>query len=382
MALTVVVAPDSFKGSLTASRAASAIAGGWLTVRPDDTVVLSPQADGGEGTLDTIEAAVPRAVRRSAGLVTGPDGRPTPGEWLELPGGIAVVELAQASGLPLMQKLDPLGATTRGLGEVIRAALASGATSLVIALGGSASTDGGLGALSALGARPTDATGSPIPDGGGALAALAACDLGELVPPPSGGVTLLTDVTAPLLGPTGAAAIFGPQKGADAALISQLDAALANLAAVIGGDADRPGSGAAGGTAFGFATVWGAQTRPGAEDLAHLTGLGEAIAAADIVLMGEGRFDEQSLGGKVASSILAAAAAGGTVPGIIAGQVAFSPRLGGGGEVYALALSELAGSADEAMRHPETWLREAGARAARELPEQLSRQLPEPPPNV
>ena len=125
MALSVVVAPDSFKGSLAAAPAARAIAAGWLSVRPGDDVRVAPQADGGEGTLDAIEAATPGSVRRSAGLVTGPDGRPTPGEWLLLDGGVAVVELAQCSGLPLMRKLDATGATSRGLGEVVRAALGS-----------------------------------------------------------------------------------------------------------------------------------------------------------------------------------------------------------------------------------------------------------------
>ncbi|MBU1588354.1 MAG: glycerate kinase, partial [Actinobacteria bacterium] len=148
---TVVIAPDSFKGSLSAREVAEAIAAGWRAVRPDDELVLVPQADGGEGTLDAVEASVPGAVRCSAGSVTGPDGRPTPGEWLQLPDGTAVVELAQPSGLPLMRELDALGATTRGLGQVIRAALEAGATSLVIGLGGSASTDAAAGALAELG---------------------------------------------------------------------------------------------------------------------------------------------------------------------------------------------------------------------------------------
>src|SRR5690606_9748656 len=155
----------------------------WSTERPSDSITLLPQADGGEGTLDAIEAAVAGAARRVARGVTGPDGAPVDAAWLALPDGTAVLELAQSSGLPLMRSLDPLGATTRGLGEVVAAALATGPRRILIGLGGSASTDGGLGVL-------------------------------EVVPTVGCEVVLLTDVTAPLLGPTGAAAVFGPQKGA------------------------------------------------------------------------------------------------------------------------------------------------------------------------
>ena len=369
MALSVVVAPDSFKGSLAAAPAARAIAAGWLSVRPGDDVHVAPQADGGEGTLDAIEAAAPHAVRRSAGLVTGPDGRPTPGEWLQLDGGIAVVELAQCCGLPLMRELDATGATSRGLGGVVRAALDDGATSLVITLGGSASTDGGTGALSALGLGLADAVGTTIPDGGRALAQLATIDTRDLVAPPPGGVTLLTDVTAPLLGPTGAAEVFGPQKGATPATIRELEAALGHFANVL--DARElvtvPGVGAAGGTAFGFAALWNAEVRSGAEYLAALTGLDERIAAADIVLLGEGRFDTQSLGGKVASHILEVADVSGTTAGIIAGQVAIGVITSAGEPVWATSLAELAGSVPAAVQHPERWLHEAGARAAAAL---------------
>ncbi|HEY9497934.1 MAG TPA: glycerate kinase, partial [Terrimesophilobacter sp.] len=149
--LSVIIAPDSFKGSATARDAAAAIGRGWAEVRPHDRLTLLPQADGGEGTLDAVAAAIPGAVLHEVGPVVGPDGRPTTGAWLELPGRVAVVELAQCSGLPLMKALDPLGATTRGLGQVIHHALDAGMTSLVIGLGGSASTDGGAGALAALG---------------------------------------------------------------------------------------------------------------------------------------------------------------------------------------------------------------------------------------
>lgn len=356
---TVVIAPDSFKGSLSARLVAEAIAEGWASIRPGDELVLMPQADGGEGTLDAVEAAVPGATRRSAGPVTGPDGRPTEGQWLALPDGTAVTELAQCSGLPLMAELDPLGATTRGLGEVIRAALADGAASLVIGLGGSASTDAAAGALSALGLRLLDAQGSPVPDGGRGLARVARIECGDLVPPPAGGVTLLTDVTAPLLGPTGAAAVFGPQKGADPAQVAELDTALAHFAGILGGDPAAPGAGAAGGAGYGFSAAWGARIEPGADYLTALSGLPAAIESADLVITGEGRFDDQSLGGKLVGQLIALA--GAERVAVIAGQVTTTA------EVWSASLTELAGSPEAAMADTASWLREAGRRAATEL---------------
>jgi glycerate 2-kinase len=360
VSLNVVIAPDSFKGSLDARAVADAIAAGWRQVRPDDTVRVLPQADGGEGTLDAIEAAVPGTQRHHAGLVTGPDGRPTPGEWLELPGNIAVVELAQMCGLPLMDAPDPLGATTDGLGEVIRDAVAAGAGSLVLGLGGSASTDGGSGALRALGLALRDADGAPLARGGGELARVAALDRTSLLPPPPGGVTLLTDVGAPLTGPDGAAAVFGPQKGATAAQVAMLDSALEHFASLLGGDPDLPGMGAAGGCGYGFAAAWGAEVEPGAAYIARLSGLAEAIAGADVVLTGEGRFDATSGTGKVVGELLRLAARHGVAAGIIAGQVSAAPA-----NVWTAALVDLADSIEEAIEHPEPLLREAGAAAAR-----------------
>ena len=364
MSPSIVIAPDSFKGSLSAREVADAISAGWRSFSPDDDLILVPQADGGEGTIDAIESAVPGSVRRSAGLVTGPDGRPTPGEWLQLPSGAAVVELASSSGLPLMHSPDPLGASTRGLGEVIRAALEAGATSLVIGLGGSASTDGGAGALAALGLRLTDDSGSVLPDGGGALARLAHADRSALVAAPAGGVTLLSDVTAPLLGPTGAAAVFGPQKGATEHDVATLDAALARFALVLGGDPELPGAGAAGGTGFGLSAVWGATLESGADYLAVLSGLGAAVDGADVLILGEGRFDTQSLGGKVVGQLLQRAEERAVRPGVIAGQVTTTAVVNGE-PVWTVSLVELAGSVEAAIAEPAPWLREAGAAAAR-----------------
>ena len=360
--MKVVIAPDSFKGSLSASRVAEAVAEGWASVRPDDELTLLPQADGGEGTLDAVEAAVPGCVRRGAGPVTGPDGRPVPGEWLELPDGTAVVELAQMCGLPLMEALDPLGATTFGLGQVIHAALASGARRLVIGLGGSASTDGGAGALAAL--------GLVAQDGGlraSELGDITALDPSGLLAPPDDGVVLLSDVTNPLLGPAGAAAVYGPQKGATPEQIVLLDAGLAHFASLLGGDPARPGTGAAGGTGYGFTAAWGATIEPGADYLAKLSGLPEAVAAADVLLTGEGRFDATSLTGKLVGQLIGIAGEHGVRVGVIAGQLAAAPVARNGSPLWSTSLVDLAGSVPAALADPAHWLRAAGVGAARAL---------------
>lgn len=362
----VVIAPDSFKGSLSAAEVADAIGEGWRIERPGDTVLSLPQADGGEGSLEAIERSVRGATRRSAGAVTGPDGRLVDGEWLELSGGAAVVELAATSGLPLMHDLDAMGATTRGLGEVIAAALGAGASSLVIALGGSASTDGGMGALSALGLRLLDADDTELPDGGAALARLARIDVGALIPPPVGGAILLTDVTAPLLGPSGAAAVFGPQKGASADDVLLLDQALARLCDVTGCDPTAPGAGAAGGAAFGFASLWDARIVSGADYVSTVSGLDSALARADVLITGEGRFDSQSLTGKVVGNLLDRAADLGVTTHVIAGQVDLvSDR-------WTSSLTALSGSTAAAMAEPARWLRAAGAAAAVEYSRRLA----------
>ncbi|MDM4763954.1 glycerate kinase [Galbitalea sp. SE-J8] len=355
--MRIVVAPDSFKGTIGATDAASAIADGWRRVRPDDVLELLPQADGGEGTLDAVRAAVPAAVLRRGPAVTGPDGRPVPSTWLALPDGTALVELAAVSGLPLLREPDSLGATTRGLGETIAAALDDGATALWIALGGSASTDGGAGALSALGLRITDAAGDELPDGGGALARVARVDRSGLRAAPAGGIRLLSDVRSPLLGPRGAAAVFGPQKGATPQQVRVLDAGLARFASRLGPGADAPGAGAAGGTGYGFIAAWGAEPRSGADAVAELTGLPAAIERADLVITGEGRADATSLEGKVVGRVLERAVASGTPALVIAGAGALDPH-------PSIALVEIAGSVEAALADPARWLRAAGQRAA------------------
>lgn len=367
MPFRIVIAPDSFKGTLAAADAAAAIGEGWRSVRAGDEIVLRPQADGGEGTLAAVASAVPDAVLRSAGPVTGPDGRPTPGYWLDLPDGTAVLELAQASGLPLMASPDPLGATTRGLGEVLMAALDAGATALVIGLGGSASTDGGSGALAALGLRFLDANGREVGDGGGELARVASIDRSHLRDAPAGGVRLLSDVTAPLLGPAGAAAVFGPQKGATPADIRTLDAALASYADLLGDGAATPGAGAAGGAGFGFLAAWGARIEPGSQAIARLTGFAAAAASADVVITGEGRYDATSSTGKVVGNALALVDQGSARAVVIAGTMDAAPVTPDGRAVVAISLADLAGSPEHAMADPARWLREAGAEAARRV---------------
>jgi len=363
--MRIVIAPDSFKGSIGAAAAAQALASGWLSARPGDQVRQLPLADGGEGTLEVL-AAGSRAHRWHHAEVTGPAGGRVTSCWLELPAETHAVELARASGLPLLADPDPMRAQTTGTGELIGRALDAGASRILIALGGSASTDGGTGALGALGARFLDAAGRDLPPGGGALADLAHVDLSGLRPPPPAGVTCLTDVRAPLLGPTGAAAVFGPQKGADAALIKVLEAGLARLAGQLGGQPGAPGAGAAGGTAYGLAAAWGAEIAAGAAQLCRIAGLEQALAGADLIITGEGRFDATSTEGKVTGAVFAAADAAAVPAALVAGQIADDPP----GSVWrCVALADLAdlaggaGGAAAAQREPARWL----ALAARAL---------------
>jgi len=365
--MRIVVAPDSFKGSIGAAEAAAALAEGWRGVRPGDELACVPLADGGEGTLEVLAAAaaVPRWHRVQ---VTGPGGVTLASCWLELDNAAGYIELARASGLPLMAAPDPLGAQTAGTGELIASALDAGARRIVIALGGSASTDGGTGALAALGARFLDAAGQELPPGGGALGRLASADLTGLRPPPPGGVVCLTDVRAPLLGPRGAAAVFGPQKGADAAQAAALEAGLARLARVLGGDPLAPGAGAAGGAGYGFAAAWGAEITPGAAELCRVVGLDRELARADLVVTGEGCYDATSGDGKVTGTVLAAAARAAVPAALVAGVIAADPP----GVAASVALAGLAGGAAGAMESPERWLRRAGQVLANDLANDLA----------
>ncbi|MBW4041672.1 MAG: glycerate kinase [Acidobacteria bacterium] len=352
--MRVVIAPDSFKGSIDAPGAAAALTGGWSSVRPGDDLVAVPMADGGEGTLDALAAAAPRSVRVPV-RVDGPDGRPVDAVVLRLPDGTAVVELASTSGITLLEALAPLRAHTRGFGAAIRAAIEAGAIELLLTIGGSASTDGGAGALRSLGARFLDERGNEVEDGAAGLLHLASIDLSALVPLPIGGVRVLTDVVNPLLGPNGAAAIYGPQKGASVADAPILEAALARLASQLPSDPTAPGSGAAGGTGFGM-LAWGATLVPGAIAVADATGLRDAIAGADLVITGEGRFDGQSVQGKVAETVRSIAAEAGVPTALVAGSVDAEPL----GYTAAVSLIDLVGRA-AAFADPAAALRRAGA---------------------
>ncbi|MEV5069685.1 glycerate kinase [Microbacterium sp. LMI12-1-1.1] len=373
MARTVVIAPDSFKGTIGAAAAAEALAGGWSLVRPSDDVRLMPMADGGEGTVDAFAAAVPGA-RRMPVTVTGPEGTPVEASWVLLPAtadaprGTAVVELANTSGIELLgapPRLRPLDAHTRGFGEAIAAALAHGVSRLVLGIGSSSSTDGGTGMLTALGARFTDAAGAPIVDGARGVAAVSAADLSGLVPLPPEGVTVLSDVTNPLLGTRGAAAVFGPQKGADPDDVLALDAGLARLAALVDADPDAAGAGAAGGTGFGL-LAWGARLVPGSAAVADLVGLADAVAQASFVVTGEGSYDGQSAAGKVPAHVAAIGTSAGVPVGLVAGRITADADVSG--FAATASLTELAGSGAAAMSDAGRWLEQAGAQLARRSP--------------
>lgn len=359
----VVIAPDSFKGTATAADAASALAAGWRSVRPADELVLRPMADGGEGTLDAFESAVPGA-RRMPVTVRGPVSAPVATHWLLLPDGTGVVELAATSGITLLDPLEPLDAHTAGFGEAIAAALDHGVERLLLGLGGSASTDGGAGALSVLGGRFLDAARRPVRLGNRGLGTLARVDLTGLRPLPPGGAVILGDVTNPLLGELGAAAVFGSQKGADAATIAVLESNLARLARLVSGPvrplAARPGAGAGGGAGFGL-LAWGAEMGGGAALVAEAVGLDGAIADADLVITGEGRFDGQSEAGKAPTTVAALAGDAGVPTALVAGAITADPR----GFAASVALADLAGGGAPAMAEPLRWLEAAGAELAR-----------------
>jgi glycerate kinase len=384
--LTVVVAPDSFKGSASARDAAAALATGWSSVRPDDVVVQKPMADGGEGTIDAFAAAVPGAVPVPV-WVTGPDGRAHETAWLRLPatplepGGTGVVELASTSGITLLDTLAPLDAHTLGFGQAISAALDAGVSRLLLAIGGSSSTDGGAGVLAALGARLRTAGGKPAVPGGRGLADIVDIDFRELRMLPAGGVIVLGDVTNPLLGPRGAAVVYGPQKGADPSTVEVLERNLRHFAAVAavatagpgyrsgtGLLEDTPGAGAAGGTGYGL-LLWGATLVSGAGAVAETIGLAGAIGAADIVITGEGSFDEQSADGKVPTRVRAAAEGTAATVLLVAGRISAPVD----DFAASVSLTDLAGSSDASRGDALHWLRRAGADLARSVGTQQPR---------
>ena len=303
--MKIVIAPDSFKESLSALDAASAIEAGFREIFPDARYVKVPVADGGEGTVEAMIAAT--GGRRVAVQATGPLGRPVDAFYgLTGDESTAVIEMAAASGLELVApaERDPLRATSRGTGELIRAALDLGARRFILGVGGSATNDGGTGMLQALGVDLLDAQGEQLAPGGGALAQLARIDVSRLDPRVKDCVfEVACDVSNPLVGPKGATAIFGPQKGATPEMVRQLDANLRHYAAVIARDLDQevaevPGAGAGGGIAAAMLVFLKGRLRPGSEIVADAVGLDETVRDADLVITGEGRIDSQTVNGK------------------------------------------------------------------------------------
>ncbi|MEW2154970.1 glycerate kinase [Streptomyces sp. NPDC007189] len=326
----VLIAADKFKGSLTAVQVAERVTAGLRRVVPDLHVEALPVADGGDGTVD---AAVAAGFERREVRVAGPLGQEVTAAFA-LRGDTAVVEMAEASGLQRLPAgvFAPLTASTYGSGELLRAALDAGVRTIVFGVGGSATTDGGAGMLSALGARFLTEDGEPVSPGGGGLADLARADLSGLDPRLSSvELVLASDVDNPLTGPKGAPAVYGPQKGASPDDVDTLDAALAHFAKVLeaeaGPDAARyaasPGAGAAGGIGYG-ALLLGARFRPGIEVMLDVLGFAPALERASLVITGEGSLDEQTLHGKAPAGVAAAARSAGKTVVAVCGRLALS----------------------------------------------------------
>ena len=326
--MKIVIAPDSFKDSLSAEKVADAIAAGLAEVLPHAHLVKCPMADGGEGTVEAIVAAGNGQLRRNQ--VQGPLGEPVEAHWGWLPDShTAIIEMAEASGLQLVApaQRDACISSTYGTGELIRAALDAGARRVILAIGGSATNDAGAGALQALGLGLFDDQGNSLARGGLALARVVRIDLTGLDPRLTEvRFEIAADVNNPLCGEHGASAIFGPQKGASAEQVRLLDQALGHFAdhcaQVLPKDVRaEPGSGAAGGLGFAAKAFFGAQFRPGVEVVAELVGLAEAVKDADLVITGEGRFDAQTLRGKTPFGVARIAQANGVPVVVLAGTL-------------------------------------------------------------
>lgn len=362
----IVVAPDSFKGTITAADAAEALGEGWASVDPDAEILRRPMADGGEGTVAAFRTAVPGA-RDVTIDVDGPAGKRIAATWLLLPStadaphGTAVIDIASTSGIELLDELRPWDADTTGFGQAIVDALDRGVSRLLLGIGSSASTDGGTGMLRALGMRFLGENEDPVAPGARGIADIVTIDRRAARALPE--TLVLTDVTNPLTGPRGAAAVFGPQKGLiDGQDIAAVDRALGALATLLGLDPDAPGAGAAGGAGAALLAI-GARLAPGAGEIASLIDLPAALAAADIVLTGEGSYDGQSGDGKVPSFVAGLAVAAGAHPLLIAGRITTDADV----TLFqtALSLTDLAGSVESARAEPARWLRYAGAALAR-----------------
>ncbi|MRH86508.1 glycerate kinase [Nocardia sp. SYP-A9097] len=338
----VILAPDKFKGSLTAAQVAAALAAGIERAAPGTLVRQLPVADGGDGTVDAFLAAGWERVPLEA---PGPTGEPVYTAYARR-GDTAVIELAAVVGLVKLPggQPDPLGASTYGLGVVIAHALDNGVRDIVLGLGGSASTDGGAGMLQALGLRIRDAFGTELPCNGTFLGDDDRVDRSGLHPGLADTrITLASDVDNPLLGPNGAAAVYGPQKGASPEQVAILEAALANWAILIGHEwADKPGAGAAGGTGFGAMAVLGAVPRSGIDVVLDLVDFPAQLAGADLVVTGEGSLDAQSLHGKAPMGVAQAAHRAGIPVVAVSGRLQLTPeQLRDNGFAAAYALTDL-----------------------------------------
>jgi glycerate 2-kinase len=369
--MRVVVAPDKFKGCLAAGEVAAAVADGLSRGRPDLDIVRLPVADGGDGTVD---AAVSAGFTRVSVPAVGPTGEAITASYA-VQGTSAVVELAEVVGLARLPGgvVDPMGSSTYGLGLVLRAAIAGGARSLVLGVGGSASTDGGAGLVQALGGHVTDAQGDEIAPGGGHLGEAVALDLRDLrATLGEARIVVASDVDNPLLGPTGAAMVFGPQKGATPEQVAALEAGLRHWSGLVaeatGRDDDGyAGAGAAGGTGFAALALLAAKIKPGIELMLDLLGFERAIAGADLVVTGEGSLDEQSLSGKAPIGVARAAAKAGVPVVVVAGRSLLDPeRLAEAGISAAYPLSDLEPDPARSMANAASLLVEVGERIAAE----------------
>lgn len=380
----IVCVPDSFKGSVTAGEAAAAMSRGAAQIWPEAEIREVPFADGGEGTLDALLAVwgVPARTVETVDAL----GRPATARYgVSADGTTAVIEAAEANGLPQVSDvaLEPLRADTYGVGLIARAALQEGVEEILLCIGGSATTDGGTGLLTALGAQFLDATGNPVPSGGQGLQDIAEVRRDGLHPRATEvRWRIAVDVENPLTGPTGAAAVFGPQKGADQAQIDLLDTGLQRLGEVLAGhsqddDADggsgvsgviagwqhAPGFGAAGGMPVTLVSLLGAEVLAGATMVAEAVGLDAALGGADLILTGEGRLDTQSLDGKVVDAVVVRAPEGVPVV-VIAGAVQLSPReCRDAGIAAALSIAPGAAELTELSAEAETLIEQTTAQA-------------------
>ncbi|MEW1975829.1 allantoinase AllB [Microbacterium profundi] len=385
--MRLVIAPDKFKGSLTAPEVAERVASGARRADPTIEVVTVPVADGGEGTLDAVLAA---GFSSRTALVAGPTGVRIEAEFA-VRGEEAVVEMARASGLDLLPggRKDALGATSLGTGQLIRAALDAGCRRIVLGIGGSASTDAGAGLLQGLGVRFLDADGSELRAGGGALARLDSVDVSGLdARLRDAEIILASDVDNPLTGPTGAAEVFGPQKGASADDVATLEAGLARLVEVLsaaGGlpvaaadAASREGAGAAGGVGFA-AIALGATRRAGVDVVLEMTGLASQLEGADAVITGEGSLDEQSLMGKTPVGVARAAIAAGLPVYAVCGRTTLSAdAIADAGFAGARALSELEPDPQRSMAEAGPLLEQLAEDLVRSIVEASAPAKPEP----